>query len=223
MAPSRITPPQQPPLLERSEQLAILAERADRLATAREGSLVLLHGEAGAGKTALVQRFCDQRCPPARALWGGCDSLFAPRALGPFAEIARVTGGDLEKLVERGARSHELLDALAAEVATRAPTLVVLEDLHWADVATLDVLRLLGRRIDGVRALVLGTYRDDELGPAHPLRVVVGELARTRGTTTVDLAPLSPAAVAGLAGPHGIDADRPFRTAGGKPLLGGEH
>jgi DNA-binding CsgD family transcriptional regulator/tetratricopeptide (TPR) repeat protein len=219
MATSPITPPQRPPLLERSEQLAILAERLDRLATAREGSLVLLRGEAGAGKTAVVQWFCDQRCPPARALWGGCDSLFAPRALGPFADIARVTGGDLEELVERGGRSHEVLDALAAEVATRAPTLVVLEDLHWADEATLDVLRLLGRRIDGVRALVLATYRDDELGPAHPLRVVVGELARTPGTTTIDLTPLSPTGVAQLADPYGIDADELHRTTGGNPFF----
>jgi DNA-binding CsgD family transcriptional regulator/tetratricopeptide (TPR) repeat protein len=219
MATSPITPPQRPPLLERSEQLAILAGRIDRLAKAREGSLVLLRGEAGAGKTALVQWFCDQHCPPARALWGGCDPLFAPRALGPFADIARVTGGDLEELVECGGRSHEVLDALATEVATRTPTLVVLEDLHWADEATLDVLRLLGRRIDGVRALVIATYRDDELGPSHPLRVVVGELVRAPGTTTIDLAPLSPGGVAQLADPYGIDADELHRTTGGNPFF----
>jgi predicted ATPase len=207
-----------PALLERSHPLAILDDLLDRVAKAKQGSLVLVRGEAGAGKTAVVQAFCEQRCPPARALWGSCDALFAPRALGPLADVARATGGELREIVDRGGRPHEVLEAFAGEVA-KEPTVVVLEDLHWADEATLDVLRLLGRRIEGVRALVLATYRDDELGPAHPLRVVVGELARTPGTTTLDLAPLSPAAVAELAEPYGVDADVLYRTTGGNAFF----
>lgn len=201
--------------------MAVLDDLLDRLVAARQGGLVLLRGEAGVGKTAVMKWFCEQRCPPARALWGSCEALFAPRALGPFADVALATGGELEELVDRGGRPHEVLEAFAAAVAKR-PTVVVLEDLHWADEATLDVLRLLGRRIEGVRALVVATYRDDELGPGHPLRVVVGELARTSGTTTLDLAPLSLAAVTELAEPYGADPEELYRTTGGNPFFVGE-
>jgi DNA-binding CsgD family transcriptional regulator len=207
-----------PALLERSRQLAVLDELLDGVVESREGRLALVRGEAGAGKTALVQAFCEQRDSTARALWGSCEALFAPRALGPFADVARVTGGALEDLVDAGARPHELLDALATVVMPR-PTVVVLEDLHWADEATLDLLRLLGRRIESVRALVVATYRDDELAPAHPLRIVVGELARAPGTTTLDLAPLSAASVAELAEPYDVDAQELHRTTGGNPFF----
>ena len=109
-------------------------------------------------------------------LWGACDSLFTPRALGPLIEIARVTGGDFERLVHEGARPHEVHAALVEELEGHRPTIVVLEDVHWADEATLDVLKLLGRRIEGASALVVVSYRDDELDRTHPLRIVLGAL-----------------------------------------------
>ncbi len=79
----------------------------------------------------------------------------------------------------------------------------MLEDLHWADEATLDVLRLLARRLGAVPALVVATYRDDELDNAHPLRRVLGEFATSDVVRRMGLAPLSPAAVAELAGRRG--------------------
>jgi DNA-binding CsgD family transcriptional regulator/tetratricopeptide (TPR) repeat protein len=176
-------------------------------------------GEAGAGKTALVRRFCDAQGPPVRVLWGACDDLFAPRALGPVVDLARATGGELEELVDRGGRPHEVLSALTREVAGRAPTLIVLEDLHWADEATLDVVRLLGRRLSEVRALVLGTYRNDQLDRLHPLRIVIGELATSRGVERLDVAPLSREAVAQLAGPYDVDAEELYRTTGGNAFF----
>jgi predicted ATPase len=160
--------------------------------SSQRGRLVLVRGETGVGKSAVVRRFCDELSSPTRVLWGACDALFTPRALGPFVDIARVTGGELEALVERGAQPYEVLSAFTAMVAQRSPTVVVLEDLHWADEGTLDALRLLGRRVDAVPCLVVATYRDDELDGAHPLRVVLGELARGRGIDRLDLAPLSP-------------------------------
>src|SRR4051812_42462850 len=78
-----ISPPAGPALLERSDQLTVLAQQLGRVSATGEGRLVLVRGEAGAGKTALVRLFCAQQCPPARVLWGGCDALLAPRALGP--------------------------------------------------------------------------------------------------------------------------------------------
>jgi ATP/maltotriose-dependent transcriptional regulator MalT len=196
-----------------------LAESLATVFEAERGQLVLLRGEAGVGKTAVVRRFCAEQRPPARILWGACEALFAPRALGPFIDVAQSTGGELEELVERGARPHEVLSALVREVANASPTVLVIEDLHWADEATLDVLRLLGRRIDGFRALVVTTYRDDELDDSHPLRLVLGELATARGVERVDIARLSPGAVAALAKPYGVDAEELYRSTGGNPFF----
>jgi hypothetical protein len=99
--------------------------------------------------------------PPTRILRGACEGLFTPRALAPSVDMAQLSGGELEELMDRGGLPHEVVSVLAQYVARRGPTVVVLEDLHWADEATLDVLRLLGCRIDAIRALVLATFRDD--------------------------------------------------------------
>jgi DNA-binding CsgD family transcriptional regulator/tetratricopeptide (TPR) repeat protein len=206
-------------LLERSQHLMALRGSLVAVLGSQRGRLVLVRGETGVGKSAVVRRFCDELSSPTRVLWGACDALFTPRALGPFVDIARVTGGELEALVERGAQPYEVLSAFTAMVARRSPTVVVLEDLHWADEGTLDALRLLGRRVDAVPCLVVATYRDDELDGAHPLRVVLGELARGRGIDRLDLAPLSPVAVAELAEPYGVDAEALYRTTGGNPFF----
>src|SRR5436190_14314740 len=143
------------PLLERSEQLALLDGVLEGLSSEASGHLVLVRGEAGAGKSALVRRFAEEHGASARILWGACDPLLTPRPLGPLVDVARDTGGDLEDLVEAGAIPHDVLSALIREVERSPPTVVVLEDLHWADEATLDVLRLLGRRVTGVASLVI--------------------------------------------------------------------
>jgi DNA-binding CsgD family transcriptional regulator len=138
--------------------------------------------------------------------------------LAPFVEIADFTGAAFRERVERGARPHEVLSALGDEVRKSSPTIVVLEDLHWADEATLDVVRLLSRRIEGFRALVLTTYRNDELDNSQ-LRVVLGELARTDGVRRLDIARLSEAAVAELAEPCEVDAQELYRSTGGNPFF----
>ncbi len=206
-------------LLERAHHLA---ELGDGLATVQRnsrGRLVLVGGEAGVGKTALVRRFCDEQRRVARILWGACDSLFTPRPLGPLLDVAEITGGELEELVQSGARPHEVASSLMRELGERAPTILVLEDVHWADEATLDVLRLLGRRLEAVPVLVLATYRDDELDRAHPLRVVLGELATSRSVGRMKIEPLSPAAVAKLAEPYGLEADELYRKTSGNPFF----
>ncbi|HEY1508071.1 MAG TPA: AAA family ATPase [Solirubrobacteraceae bacterium] len=206
-------------LLERSTQLAVLADAMAAVTVGEQGRLVLVRGEAGVGKTTVVRRFCEQLKPPVRILWGGCEALFTPRPLGPFADVAEATGGELERLVEHGGRPHEVLAALTQEVSGASPTVLVLEDLHWADEATLDVLRLLGRRVDRFGALVVATYRDDELDNHHPLRIVLGELATATGVDRVALDRLSREGVAALAQPHEIDAGELYRNTGGNPFF----
>ena len=158
-------------LLEREACLEVLA--------GPPGRLILIGGEAGAGKTALVREFTAGR----RVLWGACDPLETPRPLGPLLDVAEAAGGELFG-GHRGRRAPgRACRRPAARAAPASPgTVLVLEDVHWADEATLDVLRFLGRRIE--RRAGAGRwprYRDDEVGPTHPLRLVLGDLATAAG------------------------------------------
>src|SRR5207245_1455016 len=112
------------------------------------GRLAVLAGEAGVGKTVLLQRFCGEHAGRIRILWGACDALHTPRPLGPLVDMAAATTGALHVAVAGTAHAHEVFEALFDELRSDAPTIVVFEDVHWADEATLDVLRLLGRRIE---------------------------------------------------------------------------
>jgi DNA-binding CsgD family transcriptional regulator/tetratricopeptide (TPR) repeat protein len=206
-------------LLERARELSMLGESLEAVQRTSGGRVVLIGGEAGVGKTALLRRFCDERPRTARLLWAACDALFTPRPLGPFLDMAESAGRELEELVTSGARPHEVAAALIRELRTRGPTILVLEDLHGADEATLDVLRLLARRVEAVPALVLASYRDDELDRAHPLRLVLGELATGERIGRLKLTPLSPAAVAKLAEPHGVDTEELYRRTAGNPFF----
>jgi ATP/maltotriose-dependent transcriptional regulator MalT len=203
-----------PELLEREELLAQLAA-----ARAANGRLVFVGGEAGVGKTSLVRRFVDDQPDSVRVLWGSCDALFTPAALGPFLDVAQSTGGEIAEVVLSSARPHEVAAALIRELETSTPTILVLEDVHWADEASLDVVRLLGRRAHQVPALVLVTYRSDELDNNHPLRLVVGELVTGEAVRRLTIEPLSAAAVSKLAEPHGVDAEELYRKTAGNPFF----
>ena len=160
-------------LLEREQCLADLTEWL-RGATERGGCVALVHGEAGIGKTELIQKFSKQQ-RAARVLWGACDALFTPRPLGPLHDIARQTQGALLTAVN-SAGSRDAIFTATLDELERTRTLAVFEDMHWADDATLDLLKYLGRRIDRTHAMLVVTYRDDEVGARHPLRSVIGDL-----------------------------------------------
>jgi DNA-binding CsgD family transcriptional regulator len=206
-------------LLERGRELSTLGDCMDAVEHSSRGRLVLVGGEAGVGKTALLRRFCDNRAGRARVLWGACDALFTPRPLGPFLDIAESTSGELEELVETGAGAFEVAAALMRELRTRSPTILVLEDVHWADDATLDVLRLVGRRVESLPVALLVSYRQTELDRFHPLRQVLGELGSGASRLRVRIAPLSPQAVARLAEPHGVDGAALHERTGGNPFF----
>jgi DNA-binding CsgD family transcriptional regulator/tetratricopeptide (TPR) repeat protein len=205
-------------LLEREPVLESL-RRALADALAGRGRLVLVAGEAGVGKTAAVHCFCDEVTASVRVLWGACDALFTPRPLGPFIDIARMTGSGLRELVEGGVKPYDVASALLEELASGRPSVVVLEDVHWADEATLDVLRLVGRRVESVRAVLVASYRDDELDRGHPLRFMLGEIASSDTAERVKLAPLSRDAVAELAELHAVDANELYDKTGGNPFF----
>jgi DNA-binding CsgD family transcriptional regulator len=213
-----IAAPRDTALLERDGALAAL-DAAFAGVPASGGRLVLVAGEAGVGKTVLLRRFCELHGDAARILWGDCDALFTLSPLGPIADVAAVTGGELAAVVADDAPPYAVATALLRALAGRQPSIIVIEDAHWADEATLDVLRWLSRRIATVPALLVATYRDDELDRGHPLRVALGDLLRRDGTTRVRLAPLSAEAVAQLAEPHGVDAAELHRRTAGNPFF----
>jgi DNA-binding CsgD family transcriptional regulator len=204
-------------LLERSDVLARLAGRLAAAAAGR-GQLVLLAGEAGVGKTVLVRRFCREH-PRVRVLWGSCERLFTPRALGAFLDVAQSAGGGVADVAWSGASSHEFLAALVDELRRDPPAILVLEDVHWADESTLDVLKLLARRISALPVLALASFRDDQIRGGDPLQIVLGELAGAPAVERIALAPLSRDAVRTLAAPSGADAGRLYELTAGNPLF----
>ena len=204
-------------LLERASFLRTLNEYA---ADARggEGRLVLLSGESGMGKTVLLEAF-QRQASKDRWLWGACDGLLTPRPLGPLFDIAAQAGGELAALGNEGAARDRLFTAFLAELGSPgALTVAVIEDVHWADEATLDLLSYAGRRLGRTRALLLATYRDDELADDHPLRRVLGDLATQRATRRMRLPPLSQEAVRALVGHRDVDAGDLYRVTGGNPF-----
>ncbi len=205
-------------LLEREGILAELHQAHDD-ALAGNGRLVLLAGEAGGGKTALVGQFCDDLAGRTTALRGGCDPLLTPRPLGPFLDLGEAVSGRLADAVREGASAHDVAAAALAAGENGAPLVLVLEDVHWADEATLDVLRVLGRRIGDTRTLVVATYRDDELDRSHPLRIVLGEVATATAVIRLRVDPLSTEGVARLAEGHRVDARELHRLTGGNPFF----
>jgi DNA-binding CsgD family transcriptional regulator/tetratricopeptide (TPR) repeat protein len=205
-------------LLERSVSSAALDDSLSRVA-AGEGRLVLVSGEAGIGKSVLVRRFCDEHHTQARVLWGACDALQTPRPLGPLIDIAATVQGALLSSIDKQAKPHAVFVALLEELRAVRPTIVVIEDVHWADEATLDIVRLLARRAETLGALVVVTYREDELDATHPLRLAVGELGTARGVVRLRLPLLSREAVGELAGPHGVDAHELYARTSGNPFF----
>ena len=215
--PGRVLEVAAPELLERAEQVAALRSALSGVAERGIGSVVLVHGEAGIGKTVLVRRFCGQAGGSVRVLWATCDPLFTPPPLGPLFDIARVVEGELRERVEAGGQPHEVARALMDELDGRSSSVVVVEDLHWADEATLDVLRLCARRIDSVPALLVLTYRDDGLHRSHPLRSMLGELP-SAVCARHELPRLSETAVAALARASALDVGELYERTGGNPF-----
>jgi DNA-binding CsgD family transcriptional regulator len=205
-------------LLERESHLDALAWWWDE-AVAGEGRLVFVGGEAGAGKTSLVRRFRNYVPTGAWVLAGDCEPLATPVPLGPLLDMAPGLPG-LDDVLTRGPSPVEARRAFLQAVDTvRAGSLVIVEDAHWADEATLDLLRYVGRRLAGKRVMVVVTYRDDEVGPRHPLRVLMGDMATLDCVRRLSVGPLSREAVTRLAQGSGLDAGTLHRRTGGNPFF----
>ena len=201
-------------LIEREQATAILSQSRDRSRCG--GCVVLVAGEAGVGKTALVEAVAEGASD--RVLRGACEPLFTARPLGPFLDIAHSLPEPLASTITGAAGVHTALPALLDELTAR-PSMVIIEDVHWADKASLDLIALLGRRMGQTASLLVVTFRDDELAVDHPLRHVLGVLVGESAVERIRLQPLSLDGVARLLGHNGQEAQQMYQRTGGNPFF----
>ena len=172
------------------------------------GAIVILSGEAGVGKTSLLREFASSSPAGAKFCWGGCEALFTPRPLGPLQDMAQMIGPEIAELLDQAAAQDRIFPALLGALQkSRHSHALIFEDVHWADRATLDLIKYLGRRVPLLRAVIVLSLRSDELGADHPLAQVLGDLPSAQ-TSRIALKPLSPQGVRQLAEAAGSQAGR---------------
>lgn len=205
-------------LLERETSLDAIRSSV-ALAAAGRGRVVVVEGEAGIGKTSLLHAFAEQAGPDCQIVWGWCDSLLIPRPLGPVHDMAVSLDPGIAALLGEAAMPERLFPAvLHALQHARGTTVLVFEDMHWADNATLDLVKYLGRRLSLLPVAILLSVRSDEMHAAHPLTQVLGDLP-AGVVVRVPLRPLSADGVAALALEAGRAVDDLHRITEGNPFF----
>jgi DNA-binding CsgD family transcriptional regulator/tetratricopeptide (TPR) repeat protein len=201
-------------LLEREHELGVL-EAAIRAAVSGSGSGVAVTGDAGTGKSVLLDAAVSGTT--IRVLRAGCDPLRTPRPLGPLRDIAADAGlGELLHDDDAGLSRvcEDIYTALRSE-----PTVLVIEDVHWIDAASVDVLRFLARRIETLPLCLLVSCRDRELDDVHPVRALLGDIARIESFTRLPLRSFSLDAVQALVGDTALDPEKVHVLTGGNPFF----
>ncbi|SFJ91054.1 ATP-binding protein [Celeribacter neptunius] len=179
------------------------------------GQMVQICGEAGMGKSTLIDAALSRLAGQGSTATGYCDPLATPRPLGPVRDIAAA----LCPPDRHDVQDTWYFDGLITEFLTsKRPLILVLEDLHWVDERTLDWLIFMGRRLTMLPVLILCSFRDTEVHATHPLRTALGSIPARR-KTQVDLAPLSRDAVRQMAETGGLSADRLLEITGGNPFF----
>jgi DNA-binding CsgD family transcriptional regulator/tetratricopeptide (TPR) repeat protein len=204
----RERPPYSPKmaLLEREAEVRTLSEAWLRARTGGPGAFLLVAGESGIGKTWLTASFAREHVHDEQLLWGICDPLTTPRPLGPLHDVVDRLPPAVGSAMESAGHGYQVFPEVHRALSESSYVLVV-DDVQWADEASLELLRYLLRRVDRTRSVVIGTYRDDEIGADHPLVPLLGDVARSPSARTVHLRPLTPAGVAAMLVDTDLDAD----------------
>lgn len=203
-------------ILERDSELVLLASLVDQAAEGR-GRVVLVRGEAGIGKSTLINRFLFDVADRAHTLIGECDDLLTPQPFGPLWDVARDEASLVEPLRDGDRRQ---VWEITRDLLSRSlrPTVLVLEDTQWADEATLDLITYLGRRIATTHGVLVLTYRDAEVYADHPLRQVIGDLP-LENLVRIPLKRLSLDAIESMITDDQLDASNVYELTGGNPLF----
>lgn len=190
------------PLIERDTQLTVLDSYLDDAASGH-GRLVWVGGEAGIGKSSLVAAFIEQVHSKARVALAYCDGYSTPSPLAPVRELLLALPANVWPA--NASRAEVFANFMAALRNTdhELPYLVVVEDAHWADQATLDLLLHCARRVHACRALVLATYRSEEVDGSEGLQLTLGTTASASGTRRLDVPALTVAGVSALVAASG--------------------
>lgn len=205
-------------LIERGESLQTLRQLAVDAGTG-SGAIALLFGEAGIGKTTLLQAFRSQNQNEYCFLWGGCDALLTPRILGPVHDMSADLGDEIKAILHSDASTTRLLPKLVDRLAAiDQPVVMIFEDAHWADNATLDLLKCLGRRISALNVLLIISYRHDETDPTHSLTNLIGEFPQGN-TTRVELSAISAEGTALMAKRAGREIKNLHAVTAGNPFF----
>jgi hypothetical protein len=201
-------------LLERADDLARL-NAAVKSARDGFGKFVIVRGEAGIGKTSLLGEFAHRQEDDCRVLSGACSHLATPMPLEPFWDMTDIESGIATALSSHDV--HGLYRELHRMFDRRTrPTVLIIDDIHWSDQATLDIVRRLGRRVGELHGALVVSFRDEEVVLDHPVQRVVGELPPA-STVHIKLRPLTEESVSKLAG--AVDARAIWERTGGNPLL----
>ena len=204
-------------LIERAGALATLYSKFENIINA-EGHCLLLSGEAGIGKTSLIRAFCQNIKNDCKILEGSCDALFTPRPLAPLYDIAWQMQSDImDRMKDKRDRTGLFASLLQELCAQQGPIILIFEDIHWADEATLDFIKFLARRISQLHCLFILTFRDNEIHSGHPLRNVIGQLSRDT-FTRLQLTALSKEAVETMSAEKGYSGESVYSISGGNPF-----
>ena len=203
-------------LLEREKYLVELEKSFYNLSDGG-GSIVLISGEAGIGKTTLVETFLEKIKNKANILWGACDALFTPRPLGPLYDISTQMKNGLFRLLDNRSPREIIFAKFLEELQnSKLPNVVIIEDAHWADESTLDLIKFFGRRVGRICSLFIITFRNDEINPNHPLRLVMGDIP-SKNLVRIKLPHLTKETVDHLADSNGVK--NLYEITGGNPFL----
>lgn len=205
-------------LMERTACMAVL-EKQYQQAEKGTGHALFLSGEAGVGKTSVINELLKKLQRSAKVYVGACDSLFTPRPLGPLYDIAGQIGGHFIDLLKNEKDRALIFASLLRELSSHeSPVILIFEDIHWADEATLDLIKFLARRISRFRCLFLLTYRDDDINLQHPLNTIFGELPDSN-FSRMEINRLSREAVEKLALARGYSTgEEVYALTGGNPF-----
>jgi DNA-binding CsgD family transcriptional regulator/tetratricopeptide (TPR) repeat protein len=202
-------------LIEREEQLRALGEV---VAESSAGRVVLLSGEAGFGKTSILQVLINSLDHRYRVMVAACEPVGIPVAFGPLFDLLEEFPEELRNDIRSAARRPAVYAGML-DILKNDRIVLVLEDMHWADEATLGLVRYLGKRIEAGSTLIV-TYRSEEVDLTHPLRLVMADLGSV--AERIELPALTPSGVAELT--RGLDLD-PLKVHAatlGNPFFVGE-